>query len=129
MHTVKVLASLTILLALIIGSSFITNRTLHSTAQRLEDQINKIESSTINGDWNSAQKNLASIEEEWPRVEKTWTVLLDHIEIDNIDTALLRMSKYVETKNSSMALAEIAALRQFIKHIPEKESLSLKNIF
>jgi len=62
-------------------------------------------------------------------MEKAWTVFLDHEEIDNIDTSLVRISKYIETKNTSMAMSEIAVLRQFVKHIPENESLSLKNIF
>lgn len=129
MHTAKILASLVILCTVIFGAATFTARVLSNDAERLESYINKVEQSAKNGDWAAAENSLSSIEEEWPKVEKTWTVLLDHIEIDNIDTSLLRMSKYVETRNVSMALAEITALRQYIKHIPEKETLTLKNIF
>jgi hypothetical protein len=55
-------------------------------------------------------------------------MLIDHFEIDNIDNSMVRMSKYVEEKSSDDALAELAALRKFIQHIPVKNALSIKNV-
>lgn len=129
MHSARPLITLALLCALIIGASFYTSAVLSNDAKKLEDEINAIEESINKADWASAENGLMTIQEEWPKVENTWAILLDHIEIDNIDTSLLRMSKYVETKNVSMAISEISVLRQFVKHIPEKESFSIKNVF
>ncbi|NLD47493.1 MAG: DUF4363 family protein [Clostridiaceae bacterium] len=102
---------------------------LSKNALDLEQQINEIESYTVNKDWSSAEESLSIIEENWNKVEKTWAVLLDHMEIDNIDISLIKMAEYIKTKDSALALAEISALKQYVKHIPEKESFNLKNLF
>ena len=129
MYSGKVLTGLAFLCAVIIGVSLYTSSVFSKDAKTLEERINVIEENISKSDWTSAEKNLKAIEEEWGKMEKAWTVFLDHEEIDNIDTSLVRISKYIETKNTSMAMSEIAVLRQFVKHIPENESLSLKNIF
>jgi|LSQX01.1.fsa_nt_gb DNA-directed RNA polymerase specialized sigma subunit len=129
MQTVKALSLLVALLALIIGSGIFANRVLSSNAETLEKQINEIEEHTKNEDWDSALQSLHTINKEWPETSKMWTLLLDHVEIDNIDETIKRMSKYIETQNVPLALGEIAVLKQYIKHIPEKEKFSIKNVF
>lgn len=117
-----------LLCVLLLGGSFYTSTTFSRDAKMLEEQINVIEDSINKADWTSAEKHLMAIQEKWTKVENSWVLLLDHVEIENIDTSLLRISKYVETKNVSMAISEIAVLRQFINKIPEEESFSLKNL-
>lgn len=129
MNTIKTLALPAILLILVIGTSMFTLSILSKNALDLEQQINEIESYTVNKDWSSAEESLSIIEENWNKVEKTWAVLLDHMEIDNIDISLIKMAEYIKTKDSALALAEISALKQYVKHIPEKESFNLKNLF
>ena len=129
MDTIKTLALPAILLILVIGTSMFTLSILSKNALDLEQQINEIESYTVNKDWSSAEESLSIIEENWNKVEKTWAVLLDHMEIDNIDISLIKMAEYIKTKDSALALAEISALKQYVKHIPEKESFNLKNLF
>ncbi len=129
MHTVKIMTIIAVILVSIFCASYFTNTTLSSHAQSLEEKISVIDTNTRKGNWDAAEAELSAIEEEWPKVENIWTVLLDHIEIDNIDEALKKVSEYVKARNAPLALAELATLKQYIKHIPEKESLNLKNIF
>ncbi|NLP14204.1 MAG: DUF4363 family protein [Clostridium sp.] len=129
MHTSKTLISIAILCIMIFGTAFYTLRLLSKDSEKLESFIDMIEISTQNGNWATAENHLSSLKTEWHKAENAWAVLLDHIEIDNIDTSIMRVSKYVETRNVPMALSEIAVLKQYIKHIPEKESFSLKNVF
>lgn len=129
MYNLKILALPAILLVLVIGTSLFALNTLSKNALELEQQINEVESYTLNKDWINAEKSLSSIKEDWDRVEKTWAVLLDHMEIDNIEISLIKMAEYIKTKDYTLALAEISALKQYVKHIPEKESFSLKNLF
>jgi uncharacterized membrane protein YvbJ len=129
LHTGKTLISIGILCVMILGTAFYTLKLLSKDSQELESLIDMIETSTQNRDWASVENHLSSLETEWHRAENAWAVLLDHFEIDNIDTSIMRVSKFVETRNVTMALSEIAVLKQYIKHIPEKESFSLKNLF
>lgn len=128
MYNLKILALPAILLVLVIGTSIFTLNTLSKNALELEQQINEIESYTINKDWSNAEKCLSSIKEDWDRVEKTWALLLDHMEIDNIEISLIKMAEYIKTKDYTLAMAEISTLKQYVKHIPEKEGFSLKNL-
>ncbi|GAE90014.1 DUF4363 family protein [Acetivibrio straminisolvens] len=128
MHSAKILTGLALLCVIIVGTSLYASSVFSRDAQMLEDWINAIEESIEKEDWTTAENNLTAVREEWDKVEKLWAVLLDHVEIDNIDTSLVRASEYVKSRNISMAMSEIAVLRNFIKHIPENQFFSLKNI-
>ncbi len=129
MHSLKILTTIVVIFVLILCASYFTNYTLSKHAQSLEEKINIIGSNTRKDNWEAAESGLSAIEEEWPKVENTWAALLDHAEIDNIDESLKKVSEYVKARNVPLALAELAVLKQYIKHIPDKESFNLKNIF
>lgn len=128
MHTAKVMASVIVLLFLIIGISTYSANILKTTSKNLDGYVANIEESVKSGNWKEAKKQVSLVLDKWSETENTWAMLLDHFEIDNIDTALQRLSKYVETENHSAALAELAVLKQFINHIPDKDGLRIKNI-
>ena len=58
-----------------------------------------------------------------------WAILIDHTEIDNIDMALAKIEQYIKTGEKGLALGELSSLELLIRHIPDKEKLSLENIF
>ena len=60
--------------------------------------------------------------EKWPETEKKWSILLDHSDIDAISTSISRLSVYIDAKDSTLALAEIASLKQLLKTIPDRGS-------
>ncbi len=129
MHTAKVLILITAIVALILGAAFFTNRILLSDAHSLEEKIVTVEANMKEEDWEKAQSVLASILSEWPTVESKWALLIDHAEIDNIEDALTKVAEYIKAKEASLALAELSTLKNYITHIPEKESLNIENIF
>lgn len=129
MHTAKILISIAVIVALILGLAFFTNYLLLSDAHSLEEKIKHVESNTKEENWERAEKDLGSILKEWPTVENKWALLLDHAEIDNIEDALTKVAEYIKAKDVPLALAELASLKNYINHIPEKESLNLKNVF
>lgn len=129
MRTVKVFSSLIFLLALIIGTGIYSSQKLSTTSKKLENHISKIEDNATNGSWNNAKENLSYFEEEWSKTEKTWAILLDHAEMDNIDASVSKVAKFIESKDRPLTLGEVSTLKQYIKHIPEKESFNIKNIF
>ncbi|NJD02385.1 MAG: DUF4363 family protein [Ruminiclostridium sp.] len=128
-QTFKVLLSVAVLAAIIFGMGFISQRILIHTSSELEKELSKVEDSTVSNDWNTAEKSLKKVQETWSGIKKTWAMLIDHMEIDNIDITLTRVEKYVLCKDTSSALAEAAALMKYIRHIPKKEALNIENIF
>lgn len=129
MHTKKIIGSLAVLLALIIGAGIYSTMTLRSTAKKLEVHVSQVEDAAAKGDWDKAKNVLSAADKDWDRTKGTWTVLLDHFEIDNIDTTMSRLTSFVEAKSTPLALGESAVLKQYIKHIPDNEIINLRNIF
>lgn len=126
--TTKIIISIFLLIATIIGTEVFVNRTLKTTSVRLEEHISELENKTHSGNWHDAEIAMQSIEEDWKDIELLWSMLIDHFEIDNIDTALSKLSIYVKSKETSLALAEASTLKKYVLHIPQKESFSVENI-
>lgn len=120
---------LTILLAsAIIGYAIYSSGIIRSTSRRLESKVSMIESGTAARNWSNAEQAISVFHEDWRKIKKTWAVLIDHMEIDNIDAALSRLEKYIEAREFSLSMAEISLLKQYIRHLPENESLKMENI-
>jgi uncharacterized membrane-anchored protein len=128
MQTLKFTASIGILLIIILVSGIFSLKILETTSRKIEIQLADVESNTKSGNWEKAESYLSSVNTNWKQTSKVWATLIDHLEIDNIDNSLSKTEKYIYAKDTSMALAEIAALKQYIRHIPDKEAFSLENI-
>lgn len=124
----KIAVSILILVVCIAGLGIYTAKSVAASSAKLENHITQIENSAKSGNWEGAKEELSKFESSWAKTEKTWALLLDHIEIDNIDSALVRVERFVEVQNTPLALGEAATLKQYIKHIPELQSFNLKNI-
>lgn len=128
MHSAKIITSIIALFAVVLIASFYTTNILSSTSNKLENHISSIESNVKSDNWSKAEQDLSNTQKTWNKTQKSWAILLDHVEIDNIDSTLARLSNYVDTKNKPLILGEIAVLRQYVKHIPDKETPELRNI-
>lgn len=125
---IKTLLIIICLIAVIIASGSLTLYYLNVTADKLEYNVKNASESVKTSQWKIAEDQLGSFEQNWEKTKVGWAVLLDHFEIDNIDNSLSKSQKYIESRDPSLALAELEALRQYILHIPEKEGFSLENI-
>ena len=128
-HTIKVISSLILLTAFIMGLSIFTQWILNRDSLRLEQSIEAIEQSAKIEDWDQAEICVENVNTLWSNVKGTWSSLIDHQEIDNIDVTLSRLEVLVQVKDVSSSLSEAAALRKYIGHIPAKEKLDFENLF
>ena len=90
--------------------------------------LDRLESAVKNDNWESAGNRLEALTRVWNENRDIWQILINHEEVDNIDSTLARVKQLVEFREKTDSLAEIAVLKLFILHIPEKESLSIVNI-
>lgn len=127
--TAQVIIAITVILILIIGISFFAKTILTESSRRLVNYIERIESSAKSDNWEETEQAIAEIENDWSRTQKVWAMLIDHMEIDNINTTMSRMIRFLKLREKSMALSEASVLRQFIEHIPEKIEFNFENIF
>jgi len=128
-HTLKIISSIVLLTALIIFVSVYTQRILDRDSQIMEQCIEEIEKNIKKEEWVQAETSLKNINNIWSDVKKTWSALIDHQEIDNIDVTLSRLQMLITAEEMPSALSEAAALKKYISHIPAKEKLGFENLF
>lgn len=124
---------ITMVLVLIVGANYFMEYYISNSS---EDIIGKIESlrqkvvSMSDEDDTKEIENLADeIYSKWEEINKKWTVVVDHAELDSIHMSLLGIKASIQKNELSDTLQEIEKSKFLIGHIKEKEEFSLKNIF
>lgn len=125
MRTVAVILIASFLLG---GFAFTSYNYIKDSSHEMVTEIEKIESSLNISNWNKANQDLKITQAKWEKTKYWWSILLHHQEIDNIDLALERLTKYIETKGSALSLVELAVLKKLFEHISDTEALTLRNI-
>ncbi|MDD2574244.1 MAG: DUF4363 family protein [Bacillota bacterium] len=118
-----------ITLSLILGAGFYTISEVSGTAEVLLSHCIRIRSDIEGGQWEDARHRLKEFDTFWNDSKPVWTILINHKEIDNIDMALVKINEYLKSGEKGLALGEVASLELLIRHIPEKEKVTLENIF
>lgn len=116
-----------LLLSVILSGVFLQYYLEHSS-DKLDSSLKATYSSVSEKKWDNATAQLAAFEANWKKTKYFWAMLLDHFEIDNIDNAFTKSREYIESEEFSSAVAELEALRQYVLHIPKRESFSIENI-
>ncbi|HOQ06449.1 MAG TPA: DUF4363 family protein [Clostridiales bacterium] len=125
----RMVVLMVIITVLIIISGLFAHQLLRHHSGQLERNIEAVQNDIGAEKWDSAAEVLDRIKNDWESIKKTWSVLIDHEEIDSIDVTITRLEALLDAKDSASALSEAAALRRLVTHIPEREKLSLENLF
>lgn len=125
----KVLVIMLAITIIFVGFAIWTQRSLETSAEKLEQNLSSLEQAIKGDNWEMANAELESVNQLWERTKNSWQIFIDHEEIDNIDATLARIKQLVSLKEKADSLSEISALKLYIVHIPQKESLRLVNIF
>lgn len=119
------------ILIIIFGGALYTQNYLNNSSNIL---VSKLEN--LKTDLESKNKNQQRLEEqadkiygEWENVNKKWSVVVLHDEIDLIETSLIRMKSKIKTGSLDESMEDLDTSIFLLKHIKEKEKTSLKNIF
>ncbi|MBP1761346.1 MAG: hypothetical protein H6Q64_888 [Firmicutes bacterium] len=124
----RLFVTLMIVLTLLIGLGTWNNSALHDSTNEMTRQIEQV-ITDINGQrWDQARQETQKLEKSWHENARWWPVFLDHQEIDNIEFSLAKVKKYVDTRNAPLAQGQLSELELMLKHIPDKEAVTLDNI-
>jgi len=126
-HTVPL--ALLALLALLLFGGWGNYYLLKRDASELTAAAGKLQRLLTAADWEEAGKQLKTTAVKWEKSKRYWPMLIHHQEMDRIEESVNRLKSYLDHQDSSMAEAELNNLIFYIEHIPEKEALSLQNIF
>lgn len=124
----RLLVFLSIILVVFIGVGIWSNHALSTSAEEFSKDIDEIVVTAQNNQWDYAYQKTKDLRKSWNKKAKWWPIILDHQEIDNIEFALAKTEQYVKTNNVELSLGQLSELKLMIKHIPEKEAVTITNI-
>jgi len=121
--------SLIILLLVLCGIGWGVNWFLAQGADSVTAIAEQLEADIFRQDWNKAQATFTGLKKTWLEMSRYWPMLIHHQEMDRIEESLAKLEIYLQYQKASEAQAELKTLSQYIRHIPQKEALNLKNLF
>lgn len=124
----RLLLVLAIVFALVVALGLWTNNALEASSEDLLRHVEDVARDVEGDNWREAYGKTVELEKTWDKKSKWWPIILDHQEIDNIEFAQARVKEYVATKNNALARGQLSELELMIRHIPETEKVTLKNI-
>jgi hypothetical protein len=128
-NDIKIILFSISVIASILFSTFYINNYIVKTTDYLISEIKIIESNLDQNQWQNANDRVNKLVDSWEKIEKKWTLIINHHEIDSITISLKSVDEYIETRNRTDAQTYISILKHYIGHIPKMEELSWENIF
>lgn len=124
----KIIVSFTIFLSML-GCMFFSVSYLSKVNRDLIKLSDTLEKQVSNQQWKEAYATSMTFTEKWKKYSSVLSVYVNHLEIDNIDNELWKLSQYTKCENKDESLASLHVIKFFIDHIFNLEKITWQNIF
>ncbi|GFR35417.1 DUF4363 family protein [Thermobrachium celere] len=118
-----------LLFSLIISAGILVNIFLNNTSKSLLNSIYVIQFNIEYNNWDISYNEIVKLKKEWKTIERVWSALIHHDEIDKISENLELLTEYIKEKDKTNSLSHLSVLKKYIEHIPEMDKLCIENIF
>lgn len=119
------------IIIVIVGANFSLDY-LSNTGKALIDELNELKieiEKAKNSEENNAKELADNIYAKWEDLEKGWSIIVVHNELDLIQLSLTGMKSYISEGKYSESIEELEKSTFLLEHIQDKEKLDLKNVF
>ncbi|HHU62881.1 MAG TPA: DUF4363 family protein [Clostridiales bacterium] len=124
----RIVAIMLVIILAFFAMSIFVQIQMKKTAEQLLGKLDTVEDCIEKGEWTLGRQHMEELKASWTRVRKKWEIIHNHKEIDDIDVTVVKVDRFIKMREKPSAMAEIAALRLYISHIPEKEAFRLSNL-
>ncbi len=125
----KAMLIIIISLLIFIPTAIWVQSSLEKQSHEMAQAIQEIDKAIKIENWQSASTKMKDLQKSWNPKRYFWKMATYHMEIDKIDQSFARIGVLIDLKEKNESLAELAVLKQALLHIPEREKLSITNIF
>ena len=74
-------------------------------------------------------KKIEFMENEWEKINKKTAFYLEHEELEKVNSSMVKFKSYFELEEHTEAIPELENCKYILKHIQDKESMNLINLF
>lgn len=127
----KEILIIVICILLVVVGSNISQGYLNQTGDELIEDIEILREEikkAQNSEENTSKELAKDLYSKWEKVEKNWSIIVIHNELDLIELALVSMKTCIEENEYNEAIKELEKSNYLIEHIKDNEKLELKNI-
>lgn len=102
---------------------------LDASCKKLSEKLDEIKISAENKDSENAVSLTENVLEIWEKEDKKISLLVDHREIDEIEQTIKSLPVLARQGNMEKLEEKSSIAAERVRHIREKEKISVKNIF
>lgn len=129
----KEIVIILVVIALVCTANFMVQQYLTQTSDEMLGQLailkEELKQAQNSGDNEKAKSISEEVLANWEIIDKNWSMIIIHEELDMIELSLLQVNAAVEVGSFEDGLQEIDKSIFLVGHIKEKESFKIKNIF
>lgn len=124
----ETIISITIIIVIFSLDIFTQGYTKKSTAD-MTNKMTNLKEKILKEDFDDLKDSIDEIDEVWGKEHDKLAYYIEHDELEKVDTAIVTMKGFLETKDYSSAIAELEEGKFVLEHIKDKNSFNLQNIF
>ena len=117
-----------IVLILFIAGSFGVEIKLKQSVDKMLIEVQSLTENLKDEQWDIVDTGFEDMVIKWEEKSRTWSVIVDHSEIDELTIALYKSKTYANYREKEEALAELKQFEFIVDHIPKIHKLELRNI-
>lgn len=126
---VKELFICVIIIISIFSLDIFTQHYTETSMNTIIEQLSNLKIDILEENKENIKNKVEKIDSDWKNVHDKLAYYIEHDELEKVDTAIVTMKSYIETKDFSSAIAELEEGKFILEHIEEKNSFNLENIF
>ncbi len=119
-----------IVLVGIFGLNYITQKNTKETINKVSDHLQIVRKDILEENPNKevALKDSNEAYEKWEEMDDILSYYIEHNELEKITTVLTSIKSFVEAEEYTEALEQVDKCEYLLKHVYQKEELTLDNI-
>jgi Glu-tRNA(Gln) amidotransferase subunit E-like FAD-binding protein len=116
------------IVAVVIALNAFTACYINNSSEKLLSYVNEAREAASKGDIEAIHEQVNKLRDEWEVYESRWEMLVDHREIDRIDTLVTHLQAMAAAGALEDLIPELEELAFFITHIDDKHKIRAENI-
>lgn len=120
-----------IIVIVIFVASFITQNFTEKSISEMNGNLENLKHDVMNESKNSDELNdeIDEIYNIWEEKFKVLTFYIEHNDLEKVNTELKLIKGFIEAKEEEQGVPEIENCLYILKHLEDKQMITLKNIF
>ena len=118
-----------VLLIIIVGMVIFGGSYTKETTLFFNEQLDALQNAVEQGRWDEAHRIAQKLNAAWEEHRSYLAMLFSHQELDQIESAFVRLEQYAKGGAEMDVLAELSVAQTLVKHLPVKYRITIENLF